>query len=349
MTQDRTFEFKITLPIEKSDATDGKWIISGIASGTQVDREGDVITPEGIASLAEQINGGYIPFRDWHNDNTVLSDVGQAIKAIIEPNDDLRVEVELDQDHPTAQYMWKKLDQGKKFGMSVRGSTVNPFYDLDKSNGRRVRKHSNLLLTEISSTTKPMYTPSLGTVLKKAVDETSVPTGEEMPDTENGTTVEETQPLAPESSAPENDTAQETTEVEKAVTAETSRDKKKVARLVRLNREIASLITELGLDEDEATDSGETVETAKSAENAPAVTAEEIASLVKSTIEETTAPLLAEIEALKGRVPATDAPGVLLKSEAIDRDAILEAVKADPRSVLRLALATRHGELNKLG
>lgn len=366
MNPEISVDFRTTLELAKSDTGEDVWRITGIAAGTDVDREGDVITPEAIRQFAEQINTSFVPFRDWHQENTVLADMGQVTKAWINEDFRLGVEVELDKDHPGAQYIWRKLDKGKQFGMSVRGKSTNFRYDIDKSTGARVRLHNNVVLSEISLTTKPIYTPSLGTVLRKAVDELAsiepIERGEEIVEPNNeiveSVVEEQVAPQTPEQepSAPEEVPVEETTEdaVEKSVTAETARDARKLTKLVRLHREMAELIADLGLDEaaeaPEPVDSGTTADTAKSEEEAPAeASTPDTASLVKSAIEESTAALRAEIEALKALIPEHQAPGALVsKSEAVDPQAVLTELRANPRQALRLGLAARHNELDRI-
>lgn len=359
-------DFRTTLELAKSaqHSTDESWRITGIAAGTDVDREGDVITADAIKQFAEQINTSFVPFRDWHQENTVLADMGQVVKAWIDDQYRLGVEIELDSDHPGAQYIWRKLAQGKQFGMSVRGRSTGFQYDFDKSTGARIRKHSNVVLSEISLTTKPIYTPSLGTVLRKAVDELASAEqvqGVEM-ETQNEvveSVAEDTAPQTPEPEvAPVEEApvvAEETTEeVEKSVNADTAREARKLTKLVRLHREMAELIAELGIDgsadTQESADSGATVETAKSEEEAVAeANTPDTASLVKSAIEESTAELRAEIAALKALIPEMSAPGALVsKSEAVDPQQVIADLRGNPRQALRLGLAARHNELDRI-
>lgn len=350
-------DFRLTVPLEKSEREDG-WYITGVAAGTEPDLEGDILTQSCIEGFADQINEQPVPFRNWHNTNSITADMGEVTKAWIENGSRLGVEVKLDPDNPDAQYLWKKLDQKKQYGMSVEGGIQEYKYDTARvsKSGRPGRVIEKVFLREISATTKPVYTPSFGTVLKKAIDEAeanSIPQGDttSMTDVplENGAVAAETTNLTPESTAPVNDTVEET--VEKAVTADTARDAKKLTKLVKMHHEMAELIADLGLDGETtpAADSNETVDTAKSTDEAKSDT--DFASLVKSSIEEATATLRAEIESLKSMIPETQAPGVLIsKSEAEEAaEALDEIRKAQPRTALRLALAARHGEQDKFG
>lgn len=339
-------DFKLTIPLQKSERTDG-WYITGVAAGTEVDTEGDVLTPECIQKFVNQINNSPVPFRDWHAKNTILSDMGQVEKAWVLPDFQMGVEVELDQDHPGAQYLWRSLDKGKQYGMSVEGKVHDYEYDTArKSNtGRFGRDIKDVTLDEISATTKPIYTPSFGTVLRKAIDEAeaeSVRKGETTVETVTPTAdAPETQTLVEEVATPTTST--ETPVVAKAVNAKAARDA--ITELVKHHQAMNAIIEGLGLSDGAIatkTDSTETVETAKSATDPTDTTV----SLVKSAINEATASLRAEIESLRERIPETKGPGVLVsKSEAEEAAEIVAELRKDPRRALRAGLAAQRGEV----
>src|SRR5687767_4851249 len=87
-------DFKLTIPLEKSEREDG-WYIRGIAAGSEPDLEGDVLTPNCLTRFASQINESPVPFKDWHATNTILSDMGQVEKAWLESGSQLGVEIRL--------------------------------------------------------------------------------------------------------------------------------------------------------------------------------------------------------------------------------------------------------------
>ncbi len=171
---DSPIQFKITLPLEKAEREDG-FFIMGVAAGPQIDSQGERIHPSAISRFAEQINVASLPLKDWHARNTILSDgLGDVTKAWITENGDLGIEARLDDDHPTAMMLWKKLQKGKQYGLSVGGTVLEFRDEVEKAAGniaRKVRTFYNVLLDEVSVTTKPIYTPSLGTVMSKAIDE----------------------------------------------------------------------------------------------------------------------------------------------------------------------------------
>jgi HAMP domain-containing protein len=343
-------DFRLTIPLQKSERTDG-WYITGIAAGTEPDLEGDVLTDNCIKSFADQINTQPVPFRNWHNVNSITSDMGTVEKAWIENGSQLGVEVRLDEDNPDAQYLWKKLAQGKQYGMSVEGGIQKYEYDTARKSsiGRQGRNIDGVVLREISATTRPVYTPSFGTVLRKAIDEAeeakSVAQGDTSamdPLVQTGESVEAQTP-AQAAAAPASAPEAETPAVEKAVNADTARDAKKLAKVFTLARELNTLVAELTPDaqvETQPAVSDTPAEVAKSESG----TTSELETLVKS-FNETTAALRAEIESLKERIPAVPVPGVLTKSEQEEQAEAVETLRQNPQLALRAALAASRGEV----
>lgn len=342
-------DFKITMPIRKSDREDG-WYVTGVAAGTEVDSEGWRLTERCIGRMAEQAESKSVYARDWHEKNSIMSDMGTVQKSWVTPSFELGVEVELDQDHPKAQWLWKKLGEGKQFGMSVLGDVPDTGYSIEKSSGERIVVIDDVEWEEVSFTTKPIYTPSFGTVLRKAIDEAeakSVPTGDNtsVDDVTPVTTGEETTETPVEVAvAPTEAQEQEVTTVEKAVSTTTTRDAKGLAKLVKQYHEMGTLLVDLGIDVNEpapaqeAEASTDTTVVEKSTDESKDDS--ELLTLVKSVVETLTAQK-AEIESLKERIPETSAPGITVrKSEAEEAIETWNTLRQEnPREALRLALA----------
>lgn len=168
-------QFEYTFPIEKSEERPDGVYITGLATGPEIDEEGERIAPEAIAKFARQIEemanfGLPLTYRDAHIKDGVLTELGEVTKAWLTPEFHLGVEVRLDvEDNPAALSLWKKIQKGKQYGMSVAGE-VHDFADEFVSDvGRIVRTYKDVVLTEISNTTRPAWTPSFGTVLSKAI------------------------------------------------------------------------------------------------------------------------------------------------------------------------------------
>lgn len=323
--------FSITVPIEKSDRTDG-WYITGIAAGTEPDMENDSLTPQAIQKLAEQINAGTIPFRNQHNVNTITEDLGYLTKAEVTEYNQLAVEVLLDQDNPEAVYLWNKINKGKKFGMSINGSSAG-FYVSRSKEGKAVRNHPLVLLGEVSATTRPIYVPSLGTVLRKAID-LAAGDNNTMPPQVDG---QETEVAT---SAPEN------------VVPTELRPSDELVKSLMANNDFVTLIKSSVAEQLKAVEPQpvveDTTDSSSEAETSQEQAEPNVEQIVKSALAEVSAQFTSEIQRLAEMIPEVSQPGVLTKSEQENDREIMAEIMSDPRSALRAALAARHGELDKL-
>ncbi len=320
-------DFKLTVPLVKSERTDG-WFIKGIAAGIEPDKENDEFLPQAIQFLQEQINGGGIPLRNHHKVDDILEDMGVLVKAEIDDQMQLWVEAELDQDNPQAQYLWKKVNDGKKYGLSIHGQSVGYYWDVNKQSNKRVRKHPMVVIDETSVTTRPVYTPSLGTVIRKAINEANPQFAAEgeMKDTpeQNGDT------STAESSAPENDTS-----------VEVSPSDQFVASLLT-NPEFAVLVSKAVSEAVQKTKDDTTEVATEPVEVAPAISAEQIVEIVKSTALVVGESVNERLQAILDRIPATSDPDVLSKAE--EKTAAETLSEFSSLDQLKIALAVKRGE-----
>lgn len=336
MTQvDKSIDFKITVPLEKSEREDGGWYVKGVAAGANVvDKQGDMLLPEAISKLAAQINSNPVPLRNQHQVDSITEDIGEVVKAQMTPDFELYIEARLDQDNPVAQYLWKKLDQRKQYGMSIRGDTHSPI--IEKSSTGYISKHHTVNLAEVSVTTRPYYTHSLGTVLRKAIDDAdyvsfaSSGDNTEMADSTTGVTGQE-------SSAPENDT-----------TTLTPSDE--IVKSLMANDDFRAFMAETiksALPAQPATSTEDTTEISKSTEEESSdSTSTDIAEIVKSAVEEVSKGFTAQLEALANKIPDVQEPPVLVKSETENVREAISGLSSFDR--LRAGLAAQHNELDKL-
>jgi flagellar hook-basal body complex protein FliE len=276
--------------------------------------------------------------------NSITEDLGYLVKAEVTTARQLRVEVKLDEDNPEARYLWAKLDKGKQYGMSVKGSSMGWYWEVEKSTGQKVRKHPQVHLDEVSATTRPMYVPSFGTVLQKAIDEAdaSVASAGETTEMSAPTTNGEVATTAPESSAPENDTVTKSISPSEELVRSLLANDQFVA-LVKSTVESASSASNVTETTGSVDDSTEVVKGQAEATAAP-----DIAAIVKSAVAEASVAFTSQLEALAEKIPEVSGPGVLTKSEKERDEAILSDLRQDPRQALRVGLAARHNELDKL-
>ncbi len=172
--------FKYTIPITRASADDGELYIEGEASGPELDTFGTRIDVGLMERFVEQIqtrvaNQDPIAYRDTHGmgvtgDNGVLVDLGDLVAAAITPEDHLHVRVHLDKENPAAVFLHRKVAAGKRYGMSIGGNVLSFKDEYSSDAGKIIRRFSDVVLDHIANTTQPSWTPSLGTVLTRAVD-----------------------------------------------------------------------------------------------------------------------------------------------------------------------------------
>jgi hypothetical protein len=308
-------EFKYTIPIEKSQA-DSR-IISGVAMGLGKDEQKQKMSQTAIQSVARQVAAGNIPFKDHHAkiDSILGSDIGTVVSAIVDEDFNLQVEVELDDVHPSAEYLYRSLNKGKQFGMSV-GGTISKFH-IENDNGESVVVIDDMVIDEISATTRPVFVKSFGTVVRKAIDAAETESSGETMEPEVTTTepvespveVPTTNPAVEEAaSAPETPVVVDSPEpVEKAVSADSARENQKLKKAVSLFAQGNAILAELGLT-DLLSDSPEKpVEVEKSQ---PAAEDTSELTVLKSMMQEQADKHAQELEVLKSMIPSTPLPGL---------------------------------------
>lgn len=278
-----TAPFKYTITVEKAETTDEGLFIEGVASGMGVDSQGHEMDPSAIKGFEEQIRlraeaGDPVPYLDWHNDKSVMAELGHVVKASVDPDFNLRIRVKLDEENPAAVLLHKRINRGKKFGMSVKG-TADKWAERFDDAGRRVLRFFDVALTEVSNTTKPIWTPSFGTVLAKAViDEAeaeSVQTEGDNPEMSKNDTEELTtgatdgapaddETTEPEAAAAEGETTEDTTPEESAsgedevevMKAGAKYSKKARENFLAMYKQMGDMLRDEGIlvDEDEPVD-----------------------------------------------------------------------------------------------
>lgn len=350
--------YKFTFPVEKAESrTDGLYLV-GMATGPEVDSQNERVHPTLIQKWADQINRGEVEvvYRDWHQKETSMADLGVLTKAWVDDTNHLGVEVKLDEDHPFAVYIHKSVKKGKQYGMSVFGKVHSYADEYEPTLKRNVRTFYDATLEEVSNTTRPIYTPSFGTVLSKAVSEAATgdirlseeartaesteATTTETTEVKTETTTDSGAATAPDTGKAPETAADET--VEKAVKAEDKKSEKALQGIVKNWTALGEQLKAAGLlpSTTEGSGSGEetTVTKSETVETTKDTSAPDVVTLQKSV------NTLAEVvTALADRISDGGAPGLIQKSEAVDPLAELKA-EENPIERLRLGLAVLHGK-----
>lgn len=353
--------FKYTLPITRAFEQDGELYIRGEASGPEVDLFDTRMDPALIDSFAGQIQtraaeGMPLVYRDTHNPDGVLTELGELVEASVTDTSHLYVTVRLDRENPAAKHLHAQLLRGKKYGMSIGGTVVDYVDEYVESMGRVIRRFTNVVLDHIANTTMPAWTPSLGTVLTRAVEkaltEESTLENEELapeqPETEGeqestateGTTEESTEET-PETPAVE-EAAEEHTHEEEAETP-AAEEEPAEARMIEatalapvaeaaqaLVTALAALTAPAAADEAPAAEAAEPTDAARSVESeSPVVAGNDELAVLRSAVES----LRTELASANDRIrqleaePAGDQPDVIQRTEP---DLMEELGKLDP-------------------
>lgn len=365
--------FKYTFPIAKAEERADGFYITGYASGPEVDTEGERMAPEAIERFAEQINSTdpdmRLVYRDAHAPDGVLRDLGDITKAWVNEHFHLGIEVKLNMDNPAAEFLFKQIKRGKQYGMSVAGHVVDYANEFVESVGKNVLTYKNVVLDEISNTTRPAWYPSFGTVLAKSIKDASTDAPKEgndvdpekddttLPGTEDatksddaaGATEDTTEKAADEAAAESTD---ETTEkADESADEDVEKAGRKLsgatsAKLLGLFNSMQEELTALGVIEvpAAATDSEKsasgseedtTEKTDDTASTEPVITKSDLDALaadLKKANER-----IAELEAR----PATQVPGVITDATktAAESELAEYLAKASPSEKMRLAFA----------
>lgn len=182
--------WRITFPIEKAEKRDDGYYLTGLASGPEIDATDERMSADLILRYADQINAttgltldDRLVYRDAHMPDGVMRDLGWVTKAFVNEEQRLSIDVKLDDENPAAMYLFRQVnDRKKKYGMSVAGKVLDYVDEWVTEVGKTIRTYKDVILTEISNTTRPAWTPSFGSVLAKAIsDATSVTTGSDTP------------------------------------------------------------------------------------------------------------------------------------------------------------------------
>jgi len=320
------------------------------------------MAPEAIERFARQITdaqdaGAPLVYRDAHAPDGVLRDLGDITKAWINEHFHLGIEIKVNMDNPAGAFLFRSVMAGKQYGMSVAGRVLDFADELDKATGKIARTYKNVVLDEISNTTRPAWYPSFGSVLAKSVKDTAaadLALGEEVDDK---ITLPAGDDTAKSDDAPVvDDTTVESTDDAAKADATVTDDKTEKAgrkvsgatasKLLGLFGEMQTALTELGVIETPANDDADKSD-AKTAENAVektedgAVDEPTVAKSEFDTLKAANEALAARITELEA-APRTVLPPAVTEKEAVDEFTAILA-KASPSEALRLAMAAHTG------
>jgi hypothetical protein len=176
--------------IEKeSDEGIKRRYLKGITSGIRMDGHGERMTEECIKGMQEQANNGEILLYESPHGVNFMNDIGRLDKSEVLPNGDwltmYRLYDEMDGFEPgsrtleQADKLWRQLngiapyEKKKQIGFSIEGTIPDEgILEMDEATGVRTRINA-VDLDGVIVTPKPSYRTSVAAAVRKALDELS--------------------------------------------------------------------------------------------------------------------------------------------------------------------------------
>jgi chemotaxis protein histidine kinase CheA len=141
--------------VVKSETLPKVMRIEGVASTANVDLSNEVMTPDCLKAMADQINRDPIPLRSEHRKG--WDDIlGTIDKAWVDERNQLHISAKLDEDRSTAVDLYKAVKyKGTQLGLSVAGLVKNAGTKFVESIGKSVKAFHEVFLKEVSVTQRP--------------------------------------------------------------------------------------------------------------------------------------------------------------------------------------------------
>lgn len=153
-------DFKFVIPAELSKGEDGEWKVAGLASTSSVDRQGEVIVPEGIDATPIAKGKGFF---NWDHDNSPENTVG-VLDSYKKTSGGMFVEGRLFKNHTRAKAIYEimsSLNKGDKgrVGMSVEGKVI----ERDPNNPNIIKR---CLIKNVALTMSPVNQDTFADIVK---------------------------------------------------------------------------------------------------------------------------------------------------------------------------------------
>lgn len=349
--------FKLTIPIEntyvqKSYSQDGQEVekryITGLASGTELDRDSERMAESALHAMREAIDKGIlsdtgevmqVPLYNEHRKET-LEQLGWLTKAWLQKgvNDqgkdvvEMWIEAELDEDNPKAHLLFKKLTTpGPKnrptlLGLSISGTVRKMSKVFDPEVKKTINVFDDIQLGEVSVVTKPSYSKSssyLETLAKSYTgDIEDVSRGEfsmDMEKTEDlienpsdgveKNSVTDTQEIEKETSS---ESTVSTDDVEKAYNTRFTNIETQMSEIIRVVGELRSLIETpktVEVAEQKSVTEESSEEIVEKSDDTPDTQAVDILkSAVSDTIATALNPIVEKLQAMDEKIASLEKP-----------------------------------------
>lgn len=153
-------DFKFVIPAEIQKSKDGEWRVSGLASTSNIDRQGEIIVPEGIDATPIAKGKGFF---NWDHSNTPEDTVG-VLDSYKKSTGGMYVEGRLFKNHTRAKAVYEimsSLNKGDvgRVGMSVEGKVL----ERDPNNPAIIKR---CLIKNIALTMNPVNQDTFADIVK---------------------------------------------------------------------------------------------------------------------------------------------------------------------------------------
>ncbi len=138
--------FTVTVPLVKAwQDKQGQMWFEGVASSTSLDKQRERMTRNAIQKMQQFAGIDLLPS---HNAG-LLEELGTVDECFAD-NEVFRVKGRLDETSPRAQRLFKRLMEGKQYGLSVGGRVTGAYWDYDEEAGGRIKHIDDVVLDHVA-------------------------------------------------------------------------------------------------------------------------------------------------------------------------------------------------------
>lgn len=159
MSQQPNNNFNLVVPItgytiRKSADGVEKYVLTGMASNTNIDLHGERMAKSAIEAMEKGLSENTVTINNEHSQDWD-ADFGEVTKFWSTDNYELMMEAELDPDHYRTKTLIKALNKGKKLGLSIGGTVKDAAQEFVEEIGRKVLTYKDISLFHVAITGTP--------------------------------------------------------------------------------------------------------------------------------------------------------------------------------------------------
>jgi phage head maturation protease len=152
---------------KSADGTE-KYVLSGMASNTNIDLTGERMADSALKAMAKSLETSSVTINNEHG-NDWDDDFGEVTKLWVTDAHELMMEAELDPDHYRTKTLIKALDKGKKLGLSIGGVVKEAAMEWFADLGRKVMTYKDIALFHVAITGTPAVADTWVSPITKSV------------------------------------------------------------------------------------------------------------------------------------------------------------------------------------